>query len=102
MSKEADNLAKACAEVMWASDNASRGLCMEIEEVREGYARLTMPIRGDMTNGQKIAHGGFIFVHDYNNAEYEGIRRAVHEFCEAENIGFVPISDAFGTAIIAK
>jgi O-methyltransferase len=50
----------------------------------------------------RLARGGFIFVHDYNNAEYEGIRRAVHEFCEAENIGFVPISDAFGTAIIVK
>jgi O-methyltransferase len=50
----------------------------------------------------RLARGGFIFVHDYNNAEYEGARRAVREFCEAEAIGFVPISDAFGTAILAK
>ena len=35
---------------------------MTIEEVRLGYARLTMTIRADMTNGQKIAHGGFIFL----------------------------------------
>jgi O-methyltransferase len=50
----------------------------------------------------RLARGGFIFVHDYNNAEYEGARRAVQEFCKAEGIGFVPISDAFGTASLAK
>ncbi|MFD0916307.1 hydroxyphenylacetyl-CoA thioesterase PaaI [Pseudahrensia aquimaris] len=63
MTKEhdADKLARACAESMWANDSASKGLGMAIEEVRLGYARLSMPIRADMTNGQKIAHGGFIF-----------------------------------------
>ncbi len=34
---------------------------MEMEEVRLGYARLSMTVREDMTNGQNIAHGGFIF-----------------------------------------
>ena len=58
---DADTLARACAESMWASDNASKGLGMVLEEVRLGYARLSMPIRDDMTNGQKIAHGGFLF-----------------------------------------
>ena len=58
---DADTMARACAQSMWASDNASKGLGMEIDEVRLGYARLTMPIRKDMTNGQNIAHGGFIF-----------------------------------------
>lgn len=57
-----DELAKACADSMWANDNASRGLGMQIDEVRLGYARLSMPIRSDMTNGQNIAHGGFIFL----------------------------------------
>ena len=57
-----DELARACADAMWSNDNASSGLGMKIEEVRLGYAHLSMPVRGDMTNGQKIAHGGFIFL----------------------------------------
>ena len=62
MAMTEDELARACADSMWANDNASSGLGMKIEEVRRGYARLSMPVRHDMTNGQKIAHGGFIFL----------------------------------------
>ena len=61
MITDPDELAKAAAAAMWNNDNASRGLGMVIEEVRPGYARLNMKIRDDMTNGQDIAHGGFIF-----------------------------------------
>jgi acyl-CoA thioesterase len=56
-----DQLARACAEAMWQDDDASRGLGMEILEVKAGYARLAMTIKPDMVNGQRIAHGGFIF-----------------------------------------
>ena len=56
-----DEIAKKCAEVMWKNDNASKGLGIKIEEVKKGYARLSMTVRDNMTNGQKIAHGGFIF-----------------------------------------
>jgi acyl-CoA thioesterase len=56
-----DKLARACAEAMWQDDDASRGLGMEILEVKAGYARLAMTIKPDMLNGQRIAHGGFIF-----------------------------------------
>ena len=34
MSMNEDELARACADTMWANDNASRGLGMKIEEVR--------------------------------------------------------------------
>ena len=61
VSKE-DQLAKACAEKMFSTDLASQGLGMKIEEVRAGYARLTMTVREDMTNGHKITHGGFMFL----------------------------------------
>lgn len=57
-----DELANACAASMWANDNASKHVGMQIDEVREGYARMTMTITDTMTNGQKIAHGGYIFM----------------------------------------
>jgi acyl-CoA thioesterase len=56
-----DQIARACAEAMWQDDSASRSLGMEILEVKAGYAKLAMTIRPDMVNGQRIAHGGFIF-----------------------------------------
>jgi acyl-CoA thioesterase len=57
-----DNLARACADAMWAEDDASKGLGMEIVDVGPGRATLTMTVRPHMVNGQRIAHGGFIFL----------------------------------------
>ena len=56
-----DDLARACAEAMWKEDDASPGLGMEIVEIGPGRATLSMTVRPDMVNGQRIAHGGFIF-----------------------------------------
>jgi acyl-CoA thioesterase len=56
-----DDLARACAEAMWKEDDASKGLGMEIVEIKSGHATLAMTVRPDMVNGHRIAHGGFIF-----------------------------------------
>jgi acyl-CoA thioesterase len=57
-----DDLARACAEAMWKDDDASQGLGMEIVEVKCGEATLAMTVQPHMVNGQRIAHGGFIFL----------------------------------------
>ena len=57
-----DEIARACADAMWAEDDASSGLGMEIVDVRPGQATLTMTVQPHMVNGQRIAHGGFIFL----------------------------------------
>ena len=56
-----DDLARACADVMWKEDDASQALGMKIIEIRPGQATLSMTVRPDMVNGHNIAHGGFIF-----------------------------------------
>ena len=56
-----EDIARACAEAMWEQDDASKGLGMEIVEIGPGKATLAMQVRADMVNGQRIAHGGFIF-----------------------------------------
>jgi acyl-CoA thioesterase len=56
-----DDLARACADAMWKDDDASRGLGMEILDIRVGRATLTMTVKPNMVNGHGIAHGGFIF-----------------------------------------
>jgi acyl-CoA thioesterase len=57
-----DDLARACADAMWKEDDASKGLGMEIVEVKQGQATLAMTVKPHMVNGQRIAHGGFIFL----------------------------------------
>jgi acyl-CoA thioesterase len=57
-----DELARACAEAMWKQDDASKSLGMEIVEVKYGQATLTMTVMPHMVNGQRIAHGGFVFL----------------------------------------
>jgi len=50
----------------------------------------------------RLVKGGYIFIHDFNNNQYKGSRKAVEQFCNEQNIGFVPLPDSGGSAIIAK
>jgi acyl-CoA thioesterase len=58
---DAEKLARACADAMWADDAASRGLGLELVAVGPGRAELAMTVTERMVNGHKICHGGFIF-----------------------------------------
>jgi acyl-CoA thioesterase len=53
--------AQRIAEAIWPQDEASRWLGMKLEEVRAGYARLSMRVTAHMVNGQQLCHGGLIF-----------------------------------------
>ena len=55
------SLAQQTAEKMFADDRASQALGMRVAAVRPGYAKVTMTVRADMTNGHSTCHGGFIF-----------------------------------------
>ena len=46
---------------MMENDRFSEWLGIEIEEVKEGYCRLSMTVREEMLNGFGIAHGGIVF-----------------------------------------
>jgi len=55
------SVAERAAAAMWKDDRAAQGLGIRIEGTGEGYSRLSMTVREDMTNGHNIVHGGFIF-----------------------------------------
>lgn len=57
----AQETAQRCADLMWAGDNASRSLGMELVDVAPGRATIRMTVRDDMVNGHGIGHGGFTF-----------------------------------------
>src|ERR1700751_1381210 len=46
---------------MWKEYEAPSGLGMKIADVGPGRATLSMKVQPHMVNGQRIAHGGFIF-----------------------------------------
>ncbi|MEO1198228.1 MAG: hydroxyphenylacetyl-CoA thioesterase PaaI [Pseudomonadota bacterium] len=56
-----DDLARACAEAMWADDRTSQHLGMQITEIGAGRATITMTVTELMTNGHGTCHGGYIF-----------------------------------------
>lgn len=58
---DAAELARACAQAMWADDTASRSLGIELITVEPGHAVLAMRVTEQMTNGHKTCHGGYIF-----------------------------------------
>lgn len=50
----------------------------------------------------KLVPGGYIFIHDFNNDNYKGARKAVEQFCFEQKINFMPIPDFGGSAVIIK
>jgi O-methyltransferase len=50
----------------------------------------------------RLSKGGYIFVHDYNNRRYMGVRRAVDEFVNESGACAVPLPDFAGSIVIAK
>ena len=55
-------LAAACAEAMYAADEASRRLGITIDGVAPGRATATMRVTEAMVNGHGICHGGYVFL----------------------------------------
>jgi acyl-CoA thioesterase len=57
---DAQQVAEATRDAMWANDRASKSLGMRVVSVGPGTATLTMTVRDDMLNGHDLCHGGLI------------------------------------------
>lgn len=57
----AQERAEKSADAMWGPDRASQFLGMQIVEIGEGVATLTMTVRPEFCNGHGICHGGLTF-----------------------------------------
>lgn len=57
----AQELAEACARIMWDDDNASQALGMELVRIAPGEADMRMTVTKAMTNGHGNMHGGYLF-----------------------------------------
>jgi acyl-CoA thioesterase len=58
---DANELASRVAHGMLAAEGTGPAWGIRIEEVRAGYARLSMTVTAEMLNGHRIVHGGMVF-----------------------------------------
>lgn len=61
MPTPADALARKIADHFREREGTGAAWNIEVEEAREGYARIAMVVRKDMLNGHATCHGGMIF-----------------------------------------
>lgn len=59
---KAQETAERVGAALVARSGASRALGIRLEEIRPGYARLSMTVTADMLNGVGICHGGFTYL----------------------------------------
>jgi acyl-CoA thioesterase len=62
MHSDPQALAELAGKAMYERDPASQRLGMTLDEIRPGYARMSMRVREDMLNGHATCHGGYIFM----------------------------------------
>jgi O-methyltransferase len=51
---------------------------------------------------ERLAPGGYILVHDFNNSAFGGAKKATREWQERSGAAIVPIPDWGGTAVLAR
>jgi acyl-CoA thioesterase len=61
MTDETANRPRAIVEHMMKQDTFSRWMGVNIEEVREGYCRISCTVTDNMLNGYQVTHGGILF-----------------------------------------
>ena len=86
---EADRLARRVADTLRAREGTSEAWNIEIEEAREGYARIAMVVRADMLNGKAIAHGGMLFALADTAFAYACNSRNVNTVAQSATVVFV-------------
>lgn len=50
----------------------------------------------------RLVDGGRIIIHDYNSTQFPGVKKAVKEFCNQNNVFVVPLCDIHGSVVIIK
>lgn len=106
----ADEVADKVARAMLAAEGTGPAWGIEIEEAREGYARIRMTVRADMLNGHRRAHGGMVyaladtaFAYACNSRNLATVgAQATMVFLDAAGEGDVLIAEAQEAALVGR
>lgn len=61
MGEGSDSKAQKIVNHMLENDPFSQWMGVKVLEVREGYCKITCPVKEEMLNGFKVTHGGILF-----------------------------------------
>ena len=50
----------------------------------------------------RLVPGGYIFIHDFGSYHYEGVKKAVVDYCRNKTVAIFPIVDRYLSVIISK
>ncbi len=106
----ADETADKVARAMLAAEGTGPAWGIEIEEAREGYARIRMRMRADMLNGHRQAHGGMVyaladtaFAYACNSRNLRTVgAQATMVFLDAAEEGEILIAEAQEAALVGR
>ena len=106
----ADETADKVARAMLAAEGTGPAWGVEIEEAREGYARIRMRLRPDMLNGHSKAHGGMVyaladtaFAYACNSRNLRTVgAQATMVFLDGAEEGEVLIAEAREAALVGR
>lgn len=96
-----ETLALRVARHFQALETMGADWAMEIEEAREGYARLAVTVNGAMLNAHGTTHGGALFTIADTAFAYACNSRGKHTVAHAASINFLSPARP-GDSIIAK
>ena len=98
---DSNDLARRVAQHLLSREGTGPAWGIEIEEAREGYARIAMTVRADMLNGHAIAHGGMIFALADTAFAYACNSRNVSTVAQSASIVFLAQAKA-GERLVAE
>jgi acyl-CoA thioesterase len=109
-SMNADAMADKVARSMLAAEGTGPAWGIEIDEAREGYARIRMTVTPAMLNGHRIAHGGMVFAladtafaYACNSRNLRTVAaQASIVFLDAARDGELLIAEAQETALVGR
>ena len=85
----ADKRARRIADHLLSIEGTGATWNIEIEDAREGYARIAMVVRKDMLNGHATCHGGMIFALADTAFAYACNSRNVETVAQSATIAFL-------------
>ena len=85
----ADELARKIADHLRAREGTGAAWNIEVEDAREGTARIAMVVRKDMLNGHATCHGGLIFALADTAFAYACNSRNVETVAQSATIAFM-------------
>jgi O-methyltransferase len=83
------------------------GTAVGLEDVNFAFCSIDVDLFHPTMSGveffyRRLSPGGYLFIHDYNNHHFRGVRAALQQFCAQNEIALFPLPDTGGTAIIIK